>query len=87
VEDPARVPSQPSSHLRVLVGGIVVQDHVDQLAGRHRRFDGVEEAQGLLVAMTLHAAADHRALQYIERSKQRRGAVMDVVVGLGLGAT
>ncbi len=87
VEDPAWVPSQPGPHLRVLVRAVVVQDHVDQFAGRHRRLDRVEEAQELLVAVTLHAAADHRTLQYIERGKQRRGAVADVVVGLGLGAT
>ena len=44
VEDPARMPGQPGPHLRVLVGGVVVQDHVDQFAGWHRRLDGVEEA-------------------------------------------
>ena len=60
---------------------------MDQFAGRHRGLDGVEEAQELLVAVTLHAAPDYGALQYVERGKQRRGAVADVVVGLGLGAT
>lgn len=59
VEDPARMPGQPGSHLRVLVGAVVVQDHVDQLAGRHRRHDGVEEAQELLVC---DEAVVHRAV-------------------------
>lgn len=62
VEDPAWVPSQPGPHLRVFVCAVVVQDYVDQFAGRHRRLDRVEEAQELLVAVTLHASPDHRAL-------------------------
>ena len=28
---------EPAPHLGVLVGGVVVEDHVDQLAGRHGR--------------------------------------------------
>lgn len=85
VEDPAWMPGQPGAHLRMFGRAVVVQDHVDQFASRHRRLDGVEEAQELVVAVTLHAAPDHRALQHVERGKQRRGAVTDVVVGLGLG--
>jgi hypothetical protein len=42
LEDPTRVLLQPSQDLRVLVGGIVVQDDVHHLADRHRRLDGVE---------------------------------------------
>ena len=33
---------------------------MDQLAGWNRRLDGVEEAQELLVAVALHAAAEHQ---------------------------
>ena len=33
VEREARMASEPLDHLGMLVGGIVVQDHVDQLAG------------------------------------------------------
>lgn len=33
--------------------------------------------------MALHAAADHGPLQHVERGKQRRGAVTNVVVGAG----
>jgi hypothetical protein len=35
----------------MLVGGIVVEDHQDHLAGGHGAFDGVEEADELLMAM------------------------------------
>src|SRR5882757_798098 len=34
VEDPARIACQPSQHLGVVVGGVVVEHRVDQLAGR-----------------------------------------------------
>ena len=35
VEGPARVTGEPGADLGVLVGGVVVEDRVDQLAGRH----------------------------------------------------
>ena len=65
----------------MLVGGIVVEDDVDQLAGRDRRARRVEEADELLVAMALHAAADHLAVEHVERGEQGRRAVALVVVG------
>ena len=57
VEHPAPMARQPSPHLCVRVDTIVVEHHVDDLAGRPRRLDGVEEAQELLVAVTLHPPA------------------------------
>ena len=77
------MPRQPRQDLGVLVGAVVVQDRVDQLAGRHRRLDGVEEAQELLVPVALHAAAEHRPVEHVERREQGRGAVALVVVGHG----
>ena len=71
VEDPARVPLEPRQHLGVFVGGVVVQDGVDQLAGRDCGLDGVEEMDELLVAVPLHAATDHRPVQHVERGEQR----------------
>ena len=35
------------------------------------------------MAVTLHAAADHRTVENVEGGKQRRGAVPRAVVGLG----
>ena len=81
MEGPARVPRQPGQDLRVLVGAVVVEDGVDQLAGRDRRLDRVQEAEELLVAVALHAAAQHRAVEHVERGEQRGRAVALVVVG------
>ena len=39
----------------MFVGGIVVEDRVDQLAGRHGALDGIEEAAELQVSVALHA--------------------------------
>ena len=61
----------------------VVQDRVHQLAGRDRRLDGVEEAQELLVAVALHAAAHDRPVEHVEGREEGRGAVALVVVGRG----
>src|SRR5215217_3284290 len=51
IRGPARMPLQPGQHLGVLVRAVVVEDGMDELAGRDRRLDGVEEAQELLVAV------------------------------------
>jgi hypothetical protein len=75
------VPLQPGDDLGVLVGAVVVEDAVDELAGRHRRLDRVQEAQELLVAVALHAPAQHRAVEHVERREQARGPVPLVVVG------
>ena len=40
VEGPARVALEPGADLGVLVAGVVVEDHVDELAGRDRRARG-----------------------------------------------
>ena len=47
VEDEAGMPTEPGDDLRVLVGGVVVEDHMDELADRYRRLDGVQEADEL----------------------------------------
>src|SRR4029434_10012465 len=86
VEGPARVTLQPGSSLGVLVGGVVVDDGLDQLAGRDSAFDGVEGADEFLVTVALHAAADHRAVEYVQRREQGRGAMALVVVRHGPAA-
>ena len=50
-------PSQART-LAMLVGGVVVEDHMAALAGRDIGLDGVEEADELLVAVALHAVPD-----------------------------
>ena len=54
-------------------------------ACRDMRFDGVEKANELLMAMTLHVATDGRPLEHIQ-GRQRGRAVALVVVGHGSGA-
>src|SRR5450631_2830124 len=51
VEDKTPMTCQPFDDLRVLMGGVVVEDHVDDLADRNLRLDLIEEANELLVSM------------------------------------
>ena len=67
--DEARVALQPRLDLRVLVGGVVVEDDVHDLADRHGGLDRIEEADELLMPVALHAAADDLALEHIDAAK------------------
>jgi hypothetical protein len=67
VECPAWVAVEPSTHLRVLVYGVIVEDRVDLFVGRDSGFDGVEEADELLMAVTLHVTADDGAVEDVLR--------------------
>jgi hypothetical protein len=68
----AKKPSTALS-LGVLVRRVVVEDDVDDLAGRDVGLDRIEKANELLMAMALHAAADDPAFQDV-------GAANKVVV-------
>ena len=48
------MPSQPFLHPGVFVGRVVVDNGVDRLSCRHLGLDGIEEADELLVPVTLH---------------------------------
>src|SRR6202042_3441282 len=80
MERPARMTHQPLTDLGMLLGGVIVRDGMDELTGRHRRLDCVEEADELLMPMLLHTSTDDRAIQHVEGCEQRGGAVSDVVV-------
>ena len=86
VECPAGVAVEPSAHLRVLVCGVVVEDRVDLFVDRDSGLDGVEEADELLMAVTLHVTADDGAVEDIQRGEEGRGAVPLIVVGHRAGA-
>ena len=86
MEGEARVAVEPLANLWMLVGGVFVEDHVHDLSSRHLRLNGVEEADELLVTMALHASANDLALEYVESSERRCGAMAFVVVGHGPGA-
>ena len=53
------------------------------LTGRGLRLDHVGEANELLMPVTLHAAADDLAFEYVEGSEQRGRAVALIVVRHG----
>ena len=76
---------EPGAHLGMLVGGIVVEDHVHHLADRHLTLNGLQEAEEFLVTVALHTAPDHGAVEHVEGGKQGGGTVAFVVVGHGAG--
>jgi hypothetical protein len=83
VERRSRMFGEPSQHLRIFMGGIVVEDGVDHLAGRDGPLDGGDEADELLTPMARHAAADDLAFEHAERGEQGRRAVAFVIVREG----
>ncbi len=65
----------------MLVGGVVVGDQMDIEVRHDLPVDPVEKADELLVPGLLHALADHRAVEHVERGEKGGGAVarrMDV---------
>ncbi len=88
VERPARVARQPSPHGGMLVGGVIVDDRVDRLAGRNLALDGVEEADELLMAGSSFGMREGRVLSRrspstpsaAKRSCQRQTQVLDLPV-------
>src|ERR1700722_2084036 len=81
VEDEARMAGQPSLDLWMLMSGVVVDNGMNDFAGGHLGFHGIEEADELLMAGALHAAANDLALEHVEGGKEGSGAVADVVMG------
>ena len=75
------MPFQPGANLRLLMGGVIVEDDVDGLIFRQFSLDGVEEADELLMPVALHVAADDGAVENIEGSKQGRGAMTFIIMG------
>ena len=73
--------SKPCPDLEMLVRSVVVENDVNGFAGRDLRFDGVQEADELLMPVTLHDAADDGAVEHVECGKQGCGAMALVVVG------
>jgi len=74
---------EAGADLGVFVGGVVGGDGVDDLARRGRVLNSIEEADELLMSVSLHATAEHGAVEDVQRREQRRGAVTLVVMGHG----
>src|SRR5665213_2213832 len=81
VEDEAHVPPEPTPYLGMLMGRVIIEDDVNDFSGGNLGFDGVEEADKLLMPVALHVAADDGAVEHVERGEQGRGAVPLVIVG------
>jgi hypothetical protein len=81
VERPARMRRKPFADFRMLVGGVIVDDRMHDFSGGDLRLDGIEKADELLMPMTLHVAADHRPVQDVQRGKERRRCMSDVIAG------
>jgi hypothetical protein len=82
------LPGEPGTHpclrgaaLGVLVGGIVIEDGMDELAGGHDGLDPVEEADEFLVPMARYTLVDDRPIEDIQRGEQRGRTVPDIIVG------
>src|SRR5215217_4239074 len=71
-----RVSRRPGDHLRMLVSGVVVENEVH---GRDGLLDGVEEADELLMAMALHAAADDLALKDLLQQEPENRVIKDEI--------
>src|SRR6266511_3826169 len=81
MEGPARMTIEPRADLGVLVGGVVVENGVDDLAGRDGALDGAQKADEFLVTVALHVAADHLALEHVERGEEGGRPVAFIIVG------
>src|SRR5271169_5196940 len=63
MECPERMIGEPFEDVGLFVGGIVVDDGVNDFSDRHAALDGVEEANELLVAMPPHATPNHGSVE------------------------
>jgi hypothetical protein len=86
MENETRVAREPFQDLGMLVGRVVVDNDMDCQSCGCSGVDDVEEADELLMAMTLHALADHLPFDNVEGGKQGRGAMPFVVVHHRAGA-
>ncbi len=75
MDGPAGMTGEPLSHLRMFVRCVVIENDMNDFAGRHLRLDSVEKASELLMPVPLHAAANHRSIENIEDGNQRGGVV------------
>ena len=81
-----RMASEPALHLRMLVGRVVVHDHVDLFTSRDHIIDHAQELQPFLMAVPVVAHRNHLAFERVEGGEQRGRAIALVVVGHGSAA-
>ena len=81
MECEARVAIKPSADLGMFVRGVIIEDDMHRLVRWHAGIDGIEEADELLMAVLLHVAPDHGAIEDVERGEQRGRSVAFVIMG------
>jgi len=86
MHDEAGMLGQPLLNVGMLMGGVVVHDQVQLQVFARAAVDQTQELEPLLMPMPLLAHRNDRAVQRVERGKQRGRAVAFVVVGHGAGA-
>ena len=69
-----RVFVEPRPDGRMLVGGVIVENHVDVEFGSHAALDLTEEPQKLLMPVARQALVDDLPGGYVEGSKECRRA-------------
>ena len=67
MEGPAGVSGQPFTHFGMFMGSVVIDDGMDRLSLWHPRFDGVEEADELLMAVSFHVLPDDGVIEDMNR--------------------
>lgn len=81
VEVESQVLGEPGLHGWVLVGSVIVEDHVQVEIARRFPVDFFEKGEKLFVPMSLFARTDDGAVEHVERGKQRGRSMAFVVVG------
>src|SRR3974377_683529 len=71
MEDPARMAGEPGADLCVLMGGIIVEDGMDDFAGRDRPLDGVPKTNEVLMPVALNVLCDNLCVERSQRREQR----------------
>ncbi len=75
------MPVEPLADLGVLVGGVIVKNDVHRFFCWNLGVDSVEEANELLVAMTLHVASDDGASADVKCGEERCCAIAFAIMG------
>ena len=68
-------PFDPTLHLRVFVGGVVVDDEVEGQAGGCLFFEMFDEVQPFLVGVAPGSLAEYFPVQITQRREEREGGL------------
>src|SRR5437763_3933940 len=71
---------QPRANPWMLMGGVVVADQMHIETGRYVGFNVAQEGQEFLMPMLGFALRQHAAVGNIQRCKQRRGSVANIIM-------